>query len=258
MPFTDNNESMAPSNQTLINYGITILSIENFFRKIVNNPLTQKELSKSTLESIEFFLMQFDEEKKNYFNNLLKVKTENHFYKFFSNQSGIYSKNIPNINEVSKFTGPDRGFLSFFQLMKNISKMVKSKIKSSKENINYFLDYFIVESIYNNFLKTIRSLKILNEVYETDFNLSKIGTNGLEHTIYGIYYIYFCIKFILDLDKHDNFLKVTRNFVDEFISEWGQIKNMPCDVFIQNKIQYEKNVQQYINNNKSQLAQGYQ
>jgi len=258
MPFTDNNESMAPSNQTLINYGITILSIENFFRKIVNNPLTQKELSKSTLESIEFFLMQFDEEKKNYFNNLLKVKTENHFYKFFSNQSGIYSKNIPNINEVSKFTGPDRGFLSFFQLMKNISKMVKSKIKSSKENINYFLDYFIVESIYNNFLKTIRSLKILNEVYETDFNLSKIGTNGLEHIIYGIYYIYFCIKFILDLDKHDNFLKVTRNFVDEFISEWGQIKNMPCDVFIQNKIQYEKNVQQYINNNKSQLAQGYQ
>ena len=63
MPFTDNNESMAPSNQTLINYGITILSIENFFMNILNNPLTKKELSTSTLENVEFFLQQFNEEK---------------------------------------------------------------------------------------------------------------------------------------------------------------------------------------------------
>ena len=83
MPFTDNTESMAPSNQTLINYGITILSIENFFKKIVYNPLSKKELNKSSIESIEFFLLQFEEEKKNYFNNLLKVKTESHFFKFF-------------------------------------------------------------------------------------------------------------------------------------------------------------------------------
>lgn len=74
MPFTDNNESMAPSNQTLINYGITILSIENFFNKILKNALTQKELNKSTLENIEFFLQQFNEEKKNYFDNLIKLK----------------------------------------------------------------------------------------------------------------------------------------------------------------------------------------
>jgi hypothetical protein len=67
MPFTDNNESMAPSNQTLINYGITILSIENFFRKIIYNPSSKTELSKSTIESIEFFLMQFEEEKKKLF-----------------------------------------------------------------------------------------------------------------------------------------------------------------------------------------------
>ena len=44
MPFTDNTESMAPSNQTLINYGITILSIENFFKKIIYNPISKKEL----------------------------------------------------------------------------------------------------------------------------------------------------------------------------------------------------------------------
>ena len=209
MPFTDNNESMAPSNQTLINYGITILSLEIFFKKIINIPLTKKELNKTTIESIEFFILQFDEEKKNYFENLLKVKTESHFFKFIENQSVIYSKNIPNMNEVSKFTGPDRGFLSFFQLMKNIANLVKSKTKNNKENNNYFIEYFIIDCIYNNFLKVMRSLKNLNEVYETDFNLGKIGTNGLEHIIYGIYYVYFCVKIILGLDKNDKYLNHT-------------------------------------------------
>ena len=257
MPFTDNNESMAPSNQTLINYGITILSLEIFFKKIANNPLTKKELNKTTIESIEFFILQFDEEKKNYFENLLKVKTESHFFKFIENQSAIYSKNISNMNEASKFTGPDRGFLSFFQLMKNIAKMVKLKTNNNKENNNYFIEYFIIDSIYNNFLKVMKCLKNLNEVYETDFNLGKIGTNGLEHIIYGIYYVYFCVKIILGLDKNDKYLNYTRNFLDEFISEWSQTRNIPCDFFIHNKINYEKNVQQYINNNKSQLAKGY-
>ena len=257
MPFTDNNESMAPSNQTLINYGITILSLEIFFKKIINNPLTKKELNKTTIESIEFFILQFDEEKKNYFENLLKVKTESHFFKFIENQSAIYSKNISNMNEASKFTGPDRGFLSFFQLMKNIAKMVKLKTNNNKENNNYFIEYFIIDSIYNNFLKVMKCLKNLNEVYETDFNLGKIGTNGLEHIIYGIYYVYFCVKIILGLDKNDKYLNYTRNFLDEFISEWSQTRNIPCDFFIHNKINYEKNVQQYINNNKSQLAKGY-
>ena len=257
MPFTDNNESMAPSNQTLINYGITILSLEIFFKKIINNPLTKKELNKTTIESIEFFILQFDEEKKNYFENLLKVKTESHFFKFIENQSAIYSKNISNMNEVSKFTGPDRGFLSFFQLMKNIAKMVKLKTNNNKENNNYFIEYFIIDSIYNNFLKVMKCLKNLNEVYETDFNLGKIGTNGLKHIIYGIYYVYFCVKIILGLDKNDKYLNYTRNFLDEFISEWSQTRNIPCDFFIHNKINYEKNVQQYINNNKSQMAKGY-
>ena len=258
MPFTDNNESMAPSNQTLINYGITILSIENFFNKIMNNPLTKKELSKSTFESIDFFLMQYDEEKKNYFDNLLKVKTESHFFKFFENQSGVFSKNISNLNEASKFTGPDKAFLSFFQLLKNVAKMIKSKTKNNKENGIHILEYFIVESIYNNFLKVIRCLKNLNEVYETEFNLSKMGTKGLEHVINGVYFVYFSIKIILGLDKDDKYIDVTRNFVDEIATEWSQARNMPCDIFIQNKFNYEKNVKQYITNNKNQLAQGYQ
>ena len=58
--------------------------------------------------------MQLEEEKTNYFSNLLKVKMESHFFKFFENQSGNYSKNNSNMSEISKFTGPDKGFLSFF------------------------------------------------------------------------------------------------------------------------------------------------
>ena len=258
MPFTDNTESMAPSNQTLINYGITILSIEYFFKKILSNQILIKELSKSSIESIQFFLLQFDDEKKNYFSNLLKVKTESHFFKFFDNQSSLFSKNTANKNEVSKFTGPDKGFLSFFQLLKNIAKMVKYKIKNNKDYGNHFLEYFIIESIYNNFLNVIECLKNLNEVYETEFNLSKMGTNGLEHVIYGIYFVYFCLKNILGLDKNDKFLQITRSYLDELISEWSQARNMACDFFIQNKINYEKNVLLYINNIKGQLSAGYQ
>ena len=251
MPFTDNNESMAPSNQTLINYGITILSIENFFNKILKNALTQKELNKSTLENIEFFLQQFNEEKKNYFDNLIKVKMESHFYKFFDNQSGPYSKNSSYGD--SKFTGPDKGFLSFFQLLKNITKMVKFKTKDIKDNSSsYFVEYFIMESIYKNFLNVIHCLRNLNEIYETELNLGKIGTNGLEHIIYGIYFVYFSLKMILNLDVHGNYLNLTRNFIDDITSEWSQVRNMPCDRFIQNKLNYEKNVQQYISATKSQ------
>ena len=252
MPFTDNNESMAPSNQTLINYGITILSIENFFNKILKNALTQKELNKSTLENIEFFLQQFNEEKKNYFDNLIKVKMESHFYKFFDNQSGPYSKNS-SYGDLSKFTGPDKGFLSFFQLLKNITKMVKFKTQNIKDNSSsYFVEYFIMESIYKNFLNVIHCLRNLNEIYETELNLGQIGTNGLEHIIYGIYFVYFSLKMILNLDINGNYLNLTRNFIDEITSEWSQIRNMPCDRFIQNKPNYEKNVQQYISATKSQ------
>ena len=259
MPFTDNNESMAPSNQTLINYGISILSIENFFYNILKNPLTQKELARSSLENIEFFLQQFAEEKKNYFDNLLKVKIESHFFKFFDNQSGPYSKNS-SYGDVSKFTGPDKGFLSFFLLLKNVTKMIKFKLKNIKDKNMYvsFIEYFIMDSIYNNFLKTINCLKNLNEVYETEFNLGEAGSNGMEHIIYGIYFVYFCLKYILNLDNSGKYLNITRNVIDQITSEWSQMKNVPCDKIIQNKPNYEKNVQQYISASKEQLGKGYQ
>ena len=98
----------------------------------------------------------------------------------------------------------------------------------------------------------------LNEVYESEFNLSKVGTNGMEHIIYGIYFVYFSLKMILNLDVNGQYLNITRNFIDEILGEWSQMINMPCDRFIQNKNNYEKNVQQYIFASKSQLSQGFQ
>ena len=259
MPFTDNNESMAPSNQTLINYGITILSIEKFFETILKDQSTQINLSKSTIENIIFFQKQFNEEKENYFNNLIKVKIETHFYKFFDNQSGPYSKNMSH-GDNSKFTGPDKGFLTFFQLLKNITKMIKFKLKNNKDNNSgiYFIEYFIMDSIYNNFLKVMKCLRNLNEVYESEFHLGKVGTTGIEHIIYGIYFVYFSLKIVLNLDNNGRYLNATRNFIDGFVNEWGQIRDMPCDIFIQNKTNYERNVQQYISLSKNQLSQGIQ
>ena len=133
--------------------------------------------------------------------------------------------------------------------------MVKYKNKNINDNSsNYFIEYFIMNSIYNNFLKVIRCIRNLNEIYETEFNIEKVGSNGMEHIIYGIYFVYFCLKIILNFDSNGKYLDITRNFIDELASEWSQIKNMPCDKFIQNKINYEKNVQQFISASKAQLS----
>ena len=138
--------------------------------------------------------------------------------------------------------------------------MIKFKLKNIKDKNMYvnFIEYFIMDSIYNNFLKTINCLKNLNEVYETEFNLGEAGSNGMEHIIYGIYFVYFCLKYILNLDNTGKYLNITRNFIDQITSEWSQMKNMPCDKIIQNKPNYEKNVQQYISASKEQLGKGYQ
>ena len=57
--------------------------------------------------------------------------------------------------------------------------MIKFKLKNIKDKNMYvsFIEYFIMDSIYNNFLKTINCLKNLNEVYETEFNLGESGSN---------------------------------------------------------------------------------
>ena len=104
----------------------------------------------------------------------------------------------------------------------------------------------------------MKCLRNLNEVYESEFHLGKVGTTGIEHIIYGIYFVYFSLKIVLNLDNNGRYLNATRNFIDGFVNEWGQIRDMPCDIFIQNKTNYERNVQQYISLSKNQLSQGIQ
>ena len=71
--------------------------------------------------------------------------------------------------------------------------MIKFKTKNNKDNNSwiYFVEFFIMDSIYNNFLKVMNCLRNLNEVYESEFHLGKVGTTGMEHIIYGIYFVYF-------------------------------------------------------------------
>ena len=256
MPFTDNSESMAPSNQTIINYGITILSIEKFFYLIRNSSITMNTLSKSTLDNLDFFIQQIIEEKKNYFSNLLKVKAESHFFKFFVNQKENYSKNIL---QETKFTGPDKGFFQYFQLLKSICKMIKNRtnMKNAKKKDMSFVEYCIMDGLFINFLNVMKCLRNLNEVYETDFNLGQIGTNGIEHVIYGIYFVYFSCRTVFDLDNKAKFLTATRSFIDQFVAMWSKMRNTSGEKFIQNKGNYEKKVQEYINISKAQLSQGY-
>jgi hypothetical protein len=133
--------------------------------------------------------------------------------------------------------------------------MIKNKTKN--DTWNYYVEYFIMESIYNNYLKVIHCLNNLNEVYETDFNLSQMGTVGLEKIICGLYFVYFCLKIILNLDSTNKFLNITKKSIDELVGEWSQVRNIPCDKFINNKNIYEKSIQQYILTSKNQLSQGY-
>jgi len=68
-------------------------------------------------------------------------------------------------NIEKEFIEPDKGFLNFFQVLKNLTMALKSRV-DVKEQISYF----ILDSQFSNFLKIISSLKNLDKLYDTDFN----------------------------------------------------------------------------------------
>ena len=81
------------------------------------------------------------------------------------------------------------------------------------------LSYFIMDNQFVNLLKIIESLKILNKLYDTEFNFNctlfnylALGVNGLEILIYGVYFAYFCLNKVLGFDK-DNKYKVVLSFI---------------------------------------------
>ena len=248
-PFGDNNESMASSNQSLINYAISILSIErvvNFFSDIIAN---NGDICESSKESLSLMKKNLIDTKKKYFDNLLKVKIESHFYRYFENEKDSLSTDI-----AEQFKEVDRVFIVFFQLIKNIAKMVKTRID---EDSDYYVRYFIFDNQFVNFIRIIDDVKILNEVYDTDFNLAKMGIFGMDIVVYGVIFVYTAIVKVLKFEDSDKrFRKITEEFIENYVKEWGKKRNMATLRF-EDRNKFFEIIDKYVNENKVELMKGY-
>lgn len=245
--FTDNQESMATTNQILINYGISLLSIENLFDLFLNEMSTNNLVSISSFENVRNIKTQIQEAKTDYFSKLFKIKIESYFFKFFDTNKLMLMKDLS-----EDFKEPDRYFLNFYQVIKNLAKSVKVRVSDTK-----YLQFFIVENQFVNFLKIIESVKELDKLYDTEFNFSKIGIFGLETIIHGVLFIYYTIQKILLLDEDGKYKIITEKFLLELIGEFGKLRNINTDRFIKNKQQYHDNVLKYIIENRIELLKGY-
>ena len=251
-PFGDTNESIASSNQILINYGITIIYIEKLFKFFSKEIENNNEINQTSKKSFLYLIKQINEEKIHYFSNLLKVKIESHFYKFFDSQKDLLIKNS---NE--KFNKIERAFLIFIYLIKNLTKMLKNRINDENEIKNEIINFFIFDSQFVNFLNIIGNIKNLNEFYDTDFNLSQIGSVGIEIIINGIWFVYYCCLKLLNLNSENKFKNVAENFVEDILKNWGEIKNVSIDKYLKNNNNYQSNIINYINENQNEIFKGF-
>ena len=251
-PFGDTNESIASSNQILINYGITIIYIEKLFKFFSKEIENNNEINQTSKKSFLYLIKQINEEKIHYFSNLLKVKIESHFYKFFDSQKDLLIKNSnENYNKI------ERAFLIFIYLIKNLTKMLKNRINDENEIKNEIINFFIFDSQFVNFLNIIGNIKNLNEFYDTDFNLSQIGSVGIEIIINGIWFVYYCCLKLLNLNNENKFKNVAENFVEDILKNWGEIKNVSVDKYLKNNNNYQSNIINYINENQNEIFKGF-
>ena len=251
-PFGDTNESIASSNQILINYGITIIYIEKLFKFFSKEIENNNEINQTSKKSFLYLIKQINEEKIQYFSNLLKVKIESHFYKFFDSQKDLLIKNS---NE--KFNKIERAFLIFIYLIKNLTKMLKNRINDENEIKNEIINFFIFDSQFVNFLNIIGNIKNLNEFYDTDFNLSQIGSVGIEIIINGIWFVYYCCLKLLNLNSENKFKNVAENFVEDILKNWSEVKNVSIDKYLKNNNNYQSNIINYINENQNEIFKGF-
>jgi hypothetical protein len=100
-------------------------------------------------------------------------------------------------------------------------------------------------------------VRILDKLYDTEFNFSKMGILGLEMIIHGVLFIYYCIQKILGLDEDGKWKIVTEKFIEELILEFGKVRNMSVERFIKNKQVYHDNVFKFITENRIELLKGY-
>jgi hypothetical protein len=246
-PFFDNQESMATANQILINYGISILSIEVLFDQLYREMMINQTVAVSSIEAIRTIKTNIGEFKSQYFGNLLKVKLETHFFKFFDQMKMLLSKDLS-----EEFKEPDKSFVIYFTLMKSLAKTIKTRTNE----FNY-VKYFILDNQFLNFLKIIESLKILDRVYDTEFNFSKMGIFGLETIINGIIFIYLAITKVLGFDDEGKYKTTVDDFIEKFITEFGKVRNISPERFLKNKQGYFDQINRYINENKLDLLKGF-
>jgi len=97
----------------------------------------------------------------------------------------------------------------------------------------------------------------LDKIYDTDFNLSKLGVNVLEIIIYGVYFVYFGINKIFEFDSEGKYKKLTEDFLDEIIRQYVSLRNLKSDKFIKNKQIYQDNILKFIIENRIELVKGY-
>lgn len=245
--FSDSQESMATTNQILINYGISILSIESLFAFFLTQMSSNPLVSSSSVEAVRHIKAQISETKAEYFSKLFKIKIESHFFRFFEMNKMTLCKDLS-----EDFKEPDRVFVVFFHVIKNLAKSVKVRINDPK-----YLFFFIVENQFVNFLKIIDSLRQLDKVYDTEFNFSKVGILGLELLIHGILFIYLSIQKILGFDEEGKYKVITDKFIDELISEFGKVRNISTERFVKNRETYQENVMKFIVENRIELLKGY-
>jgi hypothetical protein len=246
-PFFDNQESMATANQILINYGISILSIESLFDQLYRDMMVNQAVSANSVDAMRTIKTNISEFKSLYFGNLLKVKLETHFFKFFDQMKMLLSKDLS-----EEFKEPDRAFVTYFTLMKSLAKTIKTRT-----NENSYVKFFILDNQFFNFLKIIESLKILDRVYDTEFNFNKLGIFGLETIVNGIIFIYLAVTKILGFDDEGKHRSMVEDYIEKFITEFGKARNISPERFLKNKQGYFDQVNRYINENKLDLLKGF-
>ncbi len=246
--FFENQENMAIPNQILINYGISILSIENLLDFFYGVMWQERLVASISLESLKIMKDKINESKITFFSNLFKTKLENHFYQGFESNKDKLKEDIV-INEFKK---PENVFYGFFFFLKSLAKTIRIRTNDTK-----MVKFFVLDTLFVNFLKIIENIRDLDKIYDTELNLLKLGINGLEIIIYGVYFVHLAIQKIFNFDEENRFKNLTEEFLEEFITEFGRSRKIIVDKFKKNKQNYQDNILKFIIENRVELIKGY-
>ena len=239
--FFENQENMAIPNQILINYGISILSIENLLEYFYTVMTEEINIANISRESLKTMKEKINESKITFFSNLFKSKLENHFYHGFESGKDKFRDDI-----TQEFKKPENIFFSYFFFLKSLAKTIRLRTNNDTKMVKYF----ILDTLFVNFLKIIENIRELDKIYDTEMNISKLGVNGLEIIIHGVYFVYLSIQKIFLFDEENKFKNLTEEFLDEFIIEFGRERNINVEKFKKNKQLYQDNILKFIIENR--------